>query len=83
MSQSTMTHTKSFKEFVNYKFAKDSSKNKEQERVTSGFENIDWVLDRLSVGLVIMSARPNIGKTALALNMAVNQTVNARIPVAY
>ncbi|NDP48928.1 MAG: replicative DNA helicase [Sulfuriferula multivorans] len=39
----------------------------------TGFENIDWITGGLEPGqLLILAARPSIGKTALALNIADN-----------
>jgi replicative DNA helicase len=43
------------------------------DRLTSGFQNSD---------LIIIAARPSMGKTALALNMARNAAVDQNIPVA-
>lgn len=43
------------------------------DRLTSGFQNSD---------LVILAARPSMGKTALALNLARNATINHNVPVA-
>ncbi|MDI3327768.1 MAG: replicative DNA helicase [Alicyclobacillaceae bacterium] len=43
------------------------------DRMTSGFQNSD---------LIIVAARPSVGKTAFALNIAQNVAVRYRIPVA-
>ncbi|MEJ5357555.1 MAG: replicative DNA helicase [Desulfobacterales bacterium] len=45
----------------------------EIDRLTSGLQNAD---------LIILAARPSMGKTALALNIARNAAVDAGIPVA-
>ncbi|MEN8799472.1 MAG: replicative DNA helicase [Flavobacteriaceae bacterium] len=52
--------------------------------IPSGFEKVD----RLTSGwqpsdLVIIAARPGMGKTALTLSMARNMAVNSNIPVAF
>ncbi|MFP4445250.1 MAG: replicative DNA helicase [Desulfosudaceae bacterium] len=44
------------------------------DNLTSGFQNSD---------LIILAARPSMGKTALALNIARNVAVNAQVPVAF
>ena len=44
------------------------------DNLTSGFQNSD---------LIILAARPSMGKTAFALNIARNVAVNAQVPVAF
>ena len=51
--------------------------------ITSGFHGMDGLLNGFRPGqLIIMAARPSIGKTALALSMALNQC-KARIAVGF
>ncbi len=45
----------------------------ELDKMTAGFQKSD---------LIILAARPSMGKTALALNIARNAAVNAEVPVA-
>ncbi len=44
------------------------------DRLTHGFQKGD---------LIILAARPSVGKTALALNMTVNAAVRSKVPVAF
>lgn len=55
--------------------------------LVSGVETAFVDLDRMTAGLqpsdlVILAARPSMGKTALALNIATNAAIRAQIPVA-
>lgn len=51
--------------------------------VPTGFEKLDSVLSGLQKSdLVILAARPSLGKTTLALDIARNAAVNHKIPVA-
>jgi len=51
--------------------------------VPTGFRHLDNLTSGLqNADLIILAARPSMGKTALALNMARNAAVDASIPVA-
>ena len=52
--------------------------------VPSGFAQLDSVISGFKPGeLIILAARPSMGKTAYAVSMAVNQSLNRKIPVAF
>lgn len=57
--------------------------NKGQLRgVTSGFKDLDNLLAGFQKSdLVILAARPSMGKTSLALNIALNSARDAKVPV--
>ncbi|MBW6431717.1 replicative DNA helicase [Patescibacteria group bacterium] len=59
-------------------------KDKESLRgVSTGFKNLDSVLAGLQPSdLIIVAARPSMGKTAFALNVAHNVAVKDQVPVA-
>lgn len=78
-----MEGNKTIKEMLNKRFSKQVNASKELERVTTGFSNIDKVINGLASGFAVIAARPCIGKTALALNMAFRQSVKTNLPVAY
>lgn len=46
----------------------------ELDMLTSGFQNSEFI---------VIGARPSVGKTALALNMAANMSIRSKIPVGY
>jgi replicative DNA helicase len=49
----------------------------------TGFTDLDNLLSGLQPSnLIILAARPSVGKTALALNIAENAAVDSRVPVA-
>ena len=51
--------------------------------VTTGFSQLDTMTSGLqNADLIILAARPSMGKTALALNIARNAAVDAGVPVA-
>ena len=57
--------------------------NSEVTGVATGFPNLDRVTAGLQRGdLIILAARPSMGKTALALNIAENIGVRQELPVA-
>ena len=52
--------------------------------VTSGFRDLDNKLSGFqNSDLIILAARPSMGKTALALNMALNAAVKGKTPVGF
>jgi len=57
----------SFKDFI----ARLGTRAQQEEGVKSGFQSLDLMLHRLE-GLIVLAARPGMGKTALAINIARN-----------
>ncbi|HSX42234.1 MAG TPA: replicative DNA helicase [Candidatus Saccharimonadales bacterium] len=52
--------------------------------VTTGFRDLDHKLSGFqNSDLIILAARPSMGKTALALNMALNAAVKGKTPVGF
>ena len=50
--------------------------------VSTGFDKLDMTLNGLNKSdLIILAARPAMGKTALALNIAQNVAINEKVPV--
>ncbi len=62
----------------------DLYRNKDKMRgVPTGFKTLDQKLNGLRAGnLVIVAARPSVGKSALLLNMAQYAAVNHQLPIA-
>jgi replicative DNA helicase len=69
---------------LNLKELEDTSRNRgEISGLSTGFKDIDRRLLGLQPGqFVILAARPAMGKTALALNFAINAAKGAGLPVA-
>jgi len=57
----------SFKNFI----ARLGTRAKEEPGVRTGFKSLDLMLHRLE-GLIVLAARPGMGKTAMAINIARN-----------
>lgn len=70
--------------FHNLKELEDSSREKGQiQGIPTGYPKLDRYLLGLQPGqLVVLAARPAMGKTSLALNLAVNACVETGLPVA-
>ena len=50
--------------------------------LSSGFDDLDHMLSGFQKSdLIILAARPSLGKSALALNFAANLAINAHVPV--
>jgi replicative DNA helicase len=69
---------------VNIDFLEEKQKNKSLVTgVPTGFGQLDNLTSGLQASdLIILAARPSMGKTALALNIARNAAVEAGVPVA-
>ncbi|MBS3984926.1 MAG: replicative DNA helicase [Selenomonadales bacterium] len=52
--------------------------------VPSGYKDLDRITHGFQKGdLVILAARPSVGKTALALNMSLNASMRHKVPIAF
>lgn len=68
VNESTYESTKeAFKEF----FENLGNRAKDEDGTRSGFRALDLMLHRME-GLIVLAARPSVGKTALAINIARN-----------
>jgi replicative DNA helicase len=76
---------KSVNEFVKRSFAKVDKLSKSNDPITgvpTGFERFDALTAGLQpANLIIIAARPSMGKTALAMNIAQNAAIKSNIPV--
>ena len=77
---------KTAKEYVDYikaKFYEESTKPARLSGVSTGFKSLDTVTHGWQKGdLIILGARPSVGKTAFALNVAYNAAKTEKKPVA-
>lgn len=68
---------------INERFYRDSVKTKRIGGVESGYRDLDKVTDGFQKGdMVILAARPSMGKTALALNFVINAARIEQKPIA-
>ena len=68
---------------INERFYRDSVRTKRIGGVESGYRDLDKITDGFQKGdMVILAARPSMGKTALALNLVINAARIEQKPVA-
>ncbi|MBY0414259.1 MAG: AAA family ATPase, partial [Bdellovibrionales bacterium] len=83
-SHSKVNKSKSLNELVkcNLKTLEDTSRQSgEVEGLSTGFGALDkYLLGMRSGQLIIIGARPGMGKSALALNLAVNSVIQSNLP---
>ena len=60
----------------------EQSKNPNTVKLTTGIPELDNKLCSLDPGLILLAARPSMGKTAMALNIAV-EALRSNIPVGF
>ena len=62
-----------------------TDKSRTKTGITTGYQYLDNLLDGgfHPGNLIILAARPGVGKTALALNFCVNAAANQKVPVAF
>lgn len=79
----SFTTTREYIEYIKKKFYEQASKPKRISGVSSGFQDLDRYTNGWQNGdLIILGARPSVGKTSLALNFAFNAAKNENKPVA-
>jgi replicative DNA helicase len=67
----------------NFEYLDEMEKGRGVSGVASGFEGIDRLTGGFQkTNLVVLAARPGVGKTSLALNIAQNVSVKGQAPVA-
>jgi replicative DNA helicase len=68
---------------INERFYRDSVRTKRIGGVESGYRDLDKITDGFQKGdMVILAARPSMGKTALALNLVINAARIEQKPIA-
>lgn len=67
----------------NFEYLDEMEKERGLSGVASGFEGIDRLTGGFQkANLIVLAARPGMGKTSLALNIAQNVAVQGQVPVA-
>ncbi len=67
----------------NFEYLDEMEKERGLSGVASGFEGIDRLTGGFQrANLIVLAARPGVGKTSLALNIAQNVAVQGQVPVA-
>ena len=70
-------------EVIKEKLISNDRSNGDLTGTPSGYRDLDKITHGFQKGdLVILAARPSMGKTALALNFAMNAAIEANVPVA-
>lgn len=74
---------KNYVDMIKQKFYEQSTQTRRLGGVSSGYADLDRITNGWQNGdLIVLGARPSIGKTSLALNLAFNAAKNENKPVA-